>query len=166
MFIVFFSGLSFHINTAILVHMFGIDMTWGATAKEKVDSNFWIEVPRILKTFKWMYLTMGSIAVFMTYCVCEAPTDWRIIEFTAIVPLSTMVGGHLILPLQIRIYAGDYSMCIRNGATVLQSHTGTPSPSYGSSASPGLLRTALFVLETLRWLHEREAGVSAVFCLT
>ncbi|KAK6503550.1 hypothetical protein TWF481_008564 [Arthrobotrys musiformis] len=76
-------------------------MTWGATAKEKADSNFWIEVPRILKTFKWMYLTMGSIAVFMIYCGCFAPPDWRINDFTAIVPLSTVVAGHLLLPFAL-----------------------------------------------------------------
>ncbi|KAJ6260902.1 hypothetical protein Dda_3563 [Drechslerella dactyloides] len=101
MFVVFFSGLSFHVNTAILAHLFSIDMTWGATSKEKTDSNFWIEVPRILKTFKWMYLIVGTLAGCMVYCGIFAPPDWRVTEFTAIVPLATMIAGHLLLPFAL-----------------------------------------------------------------
>ncbi|KAK6355321.1 hypothetical protein TWF696_004431 [Orbilia brochopaga] len=101
MFVVFFSGLSFHVNTAILAHTFSVNMTWGATSKEKTDSNFWIEVPRILKTFKWMYLVVGTLALCVIYCAVFAPPDWRITEFTAIVPLATMIVGHLILPFAL-----------------------------------------------------------------
>jgi hypothetical protein len=34
LFFIFFGGLSFHLNLAILSHMFSINMEWGATAKE------------------------------------------------------------------------------------------------------------------------------------
>jgi cellulose synthase/poly-beta-1,6-N-acetylglucosamine synthase-like glycosyltransferase len=46
---IFLGGLSLHISQAILAHMFEINMTWGATSKEAEFSNFWIEVPRVIK---------------------------------------------------------------------------------------------------------------------
>jgi len=46
---IFLGGLSLHVSQAILAHMFEIDMTWGATSKEAEFSNFFIEVPKVLK---------------------------------------------------------------------------------------------------------------------
>ena len=46
---IFLGGLSLHISQAILAHMFEVDMAWGATAKEAEFSNFFIEVPKVLK---------------------------------------------------------------------------------------------------------------------
>ncbi|KAG6876941.1 hypothetical protein C0993_011855 [Termitomyces sp. T159_Od127] len=39
----FFGGLSIHLSTAVLAHMFSYDMTWGSTVKEVERSTFWIE---------------------------------------------------------------------------------------------------------------------------
>lgn len=46
---IFLGGLSLHVLQAILSHMFEIEMTWGVTSKEAEFSNFWIEVPRVIK---------------------------------------------------------------------------------------------------------------------
>jgi len=46
---IFLGGLSLHISQALLAHMFEIDMQWGATAKEVEFSNFFIEVPKVLR---------------------------------------------------------------------------------------------------------------------
>lgn len=46
---IFFGGLSLHLSQALLSHMFEINMSWGATAKEAEFSNFFIEVPKVLK---------------------------------------------------------------------------------------------------------------------
>ena len=46
---IFLGGLSLHVSQALLAHMFEIDMTWGATSKEAEFSNFFIEVPKVLK---------------------------------------------------------------------------------------------------------------------
>lgn len=46
---IFFGGLSLHVSQALLSHMFEIDMSWGATSKEAEFSNFFIEVPKVLK---------------------------------------------------------------------------------------------------------------------
>ena len=50
---IFLGGLSLHVSQALLSHMFEIDMSWGATSKETEDSNFFAEVPKILKRFKF-----------------------------------------------------------------------------------------------------------------
>jgi len=49
MLVIFLGGLSLHLSQALLSHMFEIDMTWGATAKELDQSNFFLEVPKVLK---------------------------------------------------------------------------------------------------------------------
>lgn len=46
---IFLGGLSIHVSGAILAHMFEIDMSWGATAKELEHSNFFSEAPKIFK---------------------------------------------------------------------------------------------------------------------
>lgn len=46
---IFLGGLSLHLASALLAHMFEVDMQWGATAKEYESSNFWQEMPKIFK---------------------------------------------------------------------------------------------------------------------
>jgi len=50
---IFLGGLSLHVSQALLSHMFEVDMSWGATSKESEDSSFFVEVPKILKRFKF-----------------------------------------------------------------------------------------------------------------
>ncbi len=47
---IFLGGLSLHVSQALLSHMFEINMSWGATSKEVVFSNFFIEVPKVLRS--------------------------------------------------------------------------------------------------------------------
>lgn len=96
---VFFGGLSFHLSLAILAHMFQINISWSTTAKEKEDSNFFKEVPKILKRFKWLYATMVPIIGGMIYLACFAPHGWRISGVISIVPLSVTLASHILLPL-------------------------------------------------------------------
>lgn len=49
MFVIFLGGLSLHVSAALLAHMFEVDMTWGATSKELEFSNFFMEVPKVIK---------------------------------------------------------------------------------------------------------------------
>lgn len=53
---IFLGGLSLHVSQALLAHMFEIDMTWGATSKEAEFSNFFIEIPKVLKKVSPTYL--------------------------------------------------------------------------------------------------------------
>lgn len=78
-------------------------MTWGATAKEAERSNFFIEVPKVVRKFKF------SIAICVTGILGVVwmatnpggwiPYDWVIRDFTAIWPVCVVAASHLLLPI-------------------------------------------------------------------
>ena len=45
----FFGGLSIPLSQAILAHVFSYNITWSATVKEVERSNFFKEIPKIIK---------------------------------------------------------------------------------------------------------------------
>jgi len=96
---VFFGGLSFHLSGALLAHMFQVNISWSTTAKEKQESNFFQEIPKILTRFKWMYAMVVPLFVAMIYLGCFAPWGWRIDSVIAVVPMSVMLASHFLLPL-------------------------------------------------------------------
>ncbi|KAK5090282.1 hypothetical protein LTR05_000454 [Lithohypha guttulata] len=98
---IFLGGLSLHVSSALLAHMFEINMTWGATSKEAEFSNFFIEVPKVLKRFKWsIAFALLSIAMMVIFaCADFVPWSWRIKDFIAILPMSTVAGSHLLMPI-------------------------------------------------------------------
>ncbi|KAK0110003.1 hypothetical protein ONS95_002666 [Cadophora gregata] len=101
---IFLGGLSLHVSQALLAHMFEIDMTWGATAKEAEFSNFFIEVPKVLKKFKFsMAFSILGIAGMIVLAVGKSfvPYDWMITDFVAILPMATITASHLLLPLAL-----------------------------------------------------------------
>lgn len=103
MLVIFFGGLSLHISQALLAHMFEIDMAWGATSKEAEFSNFFIEVPKVLKKFKFS-MTMSLlfiVAIIIMAIAPFVPYDWRITDFVAIVPMSVVSASHFLLPLAL-----------------------------------------------------------------
>ncbi|ATZ53330.1 hypothetical protein BCIN_09g01980 [Botrytis cinerea B05.10] len=100
---IFLGGLSLHVSQALLSHMFGIDMNWGSTAKELEFSNFFMEVPKVLKNFKYsMIFSLVSITGIVILATAPfIPYDWRIQDFVAILPMATVAGSHLLLPLAL-----------------------------------------------------------------
>lgn len=98
---VFLGGLSLHVSSALLAHMFEIDMTWGATAKEAEFSNFFIEVPKVLKKFKWsmLFSLVGIVGMIVLATADFVPPDWRVKDFVAILPMATVVSSHMLLPI-------------------------------------------------------------------
>ncbi|KAK5192574.1 hypothetical protein LTR99_009673 [Exophiala xenobiotica] len=102
---VFLGGISLHVSQAILSHLFGVDMTWGATSKEATDTSFFKEVPVILRKFRLTFalcavLSLGMIVVAGVGPLgALVPYDWQITFFTAIWPLATVVGSHALVPL-------------------------------------------------------------------
>ena len=100
---IFLGGLSLHISAAILAHMFGYNMAWGATAKEIEASNFFIEVPKIAKRFKFsMFFALTGITGMVFLALAPdawVPWDWHIKDFVAILPLATVTGSHFLLPI-------------------------------------------------------------------
>ena len=100
---IFLGGLSLHVSQALLAHMFEIDMTWGATAKEAEFSNFFIEVPKVVRKFKFsIAFAITGIAAILVLAKNPAgliPYDWMITDFIAILPMATVTASHLLLPI-------------------------------------------------------------------
>ena len=71
--------------------MFSYDITWGATKKEVERSNFWQEVPKIIKRFR-VALIISFIMVFVMIILTTSavPIGWRIFgwDWAVIVPLA------------------------------------------------------------------------------
>ncbi|KAI0074905.1 hypothetical protein K474DRAFT_1709473 [Panus rudis PR-1116 ss-1] len=101
-FFFFFGGLSIHLSQALLAHCFSYNITWGATKKEVERSNFWLEVPKILKRF-WLALLMCIIiAAGMVVLSTElVPLGWQIpgSSWAVIVPLALTIGCHALWPI-------------------------------------------------------------------
>ncbi|KAH7158193.1 glycosyl transferase family group 2-domain-containing protein [Dactylonectria estremocensis] len=100
---IFLGGLSLHVSQALLAHMFEIDMTWGATSKEAEASNFFIEVPKVFKKFKFS-MTFSLLFIVAIVILAIAPFisyDWRVTNFVAIVPIATVSASHFLLPLAL-----------------------------------------------------------------
>jgi hypothetical protein len=98
----FFGGLSIHLSQALLAHLFSYNITWGATKKEVERSNFFIEVPRILRRF-WLSLTI-SFFMFVMMVVLSTnlvPRGWQIpgFDWAVIFPLAVVAGSHLLFPI-------------------------------------------------------------------
>ncbi|KAF2017222.1 putative glycosyltransferase family 2 protein [Aaosphaeria arxii CBS 175.79] len=100
---IFLGGLSLHVSQAIVAHMFEVDMTWGATSKEAEFSNFFLEVPKVLKSFKWsIAFALIGIVVMVTFAVAPfVPYSWHIKDFVAILPMATVTVSHLLLPIAL-----------------------------------------------------------------
>ena len=99
----FFGGLSIHLSTAILAHLFSYNITWSATKKEVERSNFFKEVPKIIKRF-WVawgisIIIFAGMAVLTTNLV---PFEWRIAgdAWAVIFPLSVVCGCHILFPVR------------------------------------------------------------------
>jgi hypothetical protein len=98
----FFGGLSIHLSQALLAHLFSYNIMWGATKKEVERSNFFIEVPRILRRF-WLafvvgFLSFGMIGVFASTIL---PLGWQIpgSSWAVIFPLAVVAGSHILFPI-------------------------------------------------------------------
>ncbi|KAI4205228.1 MAG: hypothetical protein LQ350_000550 [Teloschistes chrysophthalmus] len=96
---IFLGGISLHVSQALLCHMFGIDMSWGATAKELENTTFFKEIGKVMKKFKVTFIWCFAMAAMMVYLSVAAPAFWTINFFTAIWPLTTIVLSHFLLPI-------------------------------------------------------------------
>ncbi|CAZ80516.1 unnamed protein product [Tuber melanosporum] len=100
---IFLGGLSLHVSQALLSHMFEINMVWGATAKEIEFSNFFIEVPKVMKRFKFSFAfsILAIVAMIVLATASFVPHSWVIKDFVAILPMATVAGSHLLLPIAL-----------------------------------------------------------------
>jgi len=89
-------------SQAILAHLFSYNMTWGATKKEVELSNFFKEVPKIIKRF-WFSLLV-SVVIIGGMIVCATPLvplGWRVdgSAWAVIFPLAVVAGCHILFPI-------------------------------------------------------------------
>ncbi|KAF1354804.1 glycosyl transferase family group 2-domain-containing protein [Delphinella strobiligena] len=98
---IFFGGISMHVSQALLSHMFGIDMNWGATSKEAENTSFFQEVPKVIKSFKWTFAICILLAITMIVCAVAIPELWQIHLLIAIYPLSIVIASHFLLPIAL-----------------------------------------------------------------
>ncbi|KAG9677624.1 hypothetical protein KCU95_g15013, partial [Aureobasidium melanogenum] len=96
---IFLGGLSLHLSQALLSHMFGIDMNWGATSKEAENTTFFKEVGKVIKNFKFTFIFCILMSIGMVVCAVAVPWNWRITQFFAIWPLATVLVSHFALPI-------------------------------------------------------------------
>ncbi|KAL9038197.1 MAG: hypothetical protein Q9180_003277 [Flavoplaca navasiana] len=96
---IFLGGISLHVSQALLCHMFSIDMSWGATAKEVENTSFFEEVPKLIKKFKFTFIWCFTMAGGMIYLAVAPPPFWGIRGITAIWPMTTVVASHFLLPI-------------------------------------------------------------------
>ena len=77
--------------------------TWGATSKEAEFSNFFIEVPKVLKKFKFSFtFSMLAIAAMIILATGSfIPHIWQIKDFVAILPMATVAASHMLLPIAL-----------------------------------------------------------------
>lgn len=101
--IFFFGGMSIHLTIALLAHMFSYNITWGATKKEVERSNFFIEVPRILKRFWFAFaVSFACFASIVLFSLSSVVTpDWQIPGnyWAVIFPLALVAGCHVLFPV-------------------------------------------------------------------
>ena len=99
---IFLGGISMHVSQALLSHMFSIDMSWGATAKELEQKSFFEEVGIVIKKFKYTFIfCILCVAMIIVLASPIAPPLWQIKFFTAIWPLSTIIFSHFFLPIAL-----------------------------------------------------------------
>ncbi|OZJ01690.1 hypothetical protein BZG36_05526 [Bifiguratus adelaidae] len=108
-FAIFFGGLSFHVSLALMAHLVGYNMQWGATAKELEESNFFREVPKVIKGYKFMYLFMIAIIAGMCCLAFVVPVEWSITKVTVVVPLVLSVSSHVLLPLALNPFLMNFT---------------------------------------------------------
>lgn len=99
-FSVFFSGLSLQILSALICHMIGYQMTWAATLKTVEASNFFKEVPDIMRKFKFtLPLNILMVVGMILTTSSLMPLDWRVGSIEAIIPMAMTVGSHILYPI-------------------------------------------------------------------
>ncbi|KAH7031440.1 glycosyl transferase family group 2-domain-containing protein [Microdochium trichocladiopsis] len=103
-FIIFFSGISWHLSYSLLAHLLCLPIEWSSTVKELESTGFFIGLDNVTKYYK--YSTAFSLAIIgaMIYLSQFAPSDWVINSWLCIVPLAMQVAGHLLMPILSIVY--------------------------------------------------------------
>lgn len=96
--LLFFSGLAFHVMTALLAHITGYNMQWAATQKDLTSPTIQEELPVVFKrhwlTWLLSILTIAGVIVMSTEVI---PLAWRIDgTSTLVVPILWLACGQYV----------------------------------------------------------------------
>lgn len=114
------------VSSALICHMIGYQMTWSATVKTVEASNFFKEVPAIIKKFR-ITLPINILLIVSQVIRTNAisshsflasrhqigigltssplvPEGWRVSNIEAIVPMAMSAGGHLLYPSESKVH--------------------------------------------------------------
>jgi hypothetical protein len=58
----FFGGISVNCAKALICHAFGIDISWGSTAKEIGDTSFYVNLGKMIECFKYTWAICIAIS--------------------------------------------------------------------------------------------------------
>ncbi|KIJ12732.1 hypothetical protein PAXINDRAFT_171041 [Paxillus involutus ATCC 200175] len=101
-FFFFFGGLGIPLSQAMLAHLLSYNITWTATKKEVERSNFFKEVPRILKRF-WFPLLVCTLLIAGMIIVSTplVPYQWQLTGngWAVILPLAIVCACHILFPI-------------------------------------------------------------------
>lgn len=87
--IIFFSGLNFHIMTALFSHLFSINMSWTTTNKDFTETSF----TQLLKRFWLLHVTALTLVFAIVIATSElVPITWRIDDYRVLLPPLLMLS--------------------------------------------------------------------------
>jgi hypothetical protein len=102
--------LSIHLTKAILAHLSSYNITWGATKKEVEESNFFLEVPKILVRFRvaliCSFLVLGGVIAMRLPMI---PMEWQITAISVILPITNVAVCHILYPIVLNPYLMVFS---------------------------------------------------------
>lgn len=101
---VFFSGLSYHVLTALISHLVGYNMSWGSTLKDLEDSNFFREIPGMFKKhWKMLIVCVATITGFaILNSLAVLPLDWQLRGGFVVLWCPMLIGSmHIIYLLTL-----------------------------------------------------------------
>ena len=93
---VFFSGLAFHVMTALAAHMCGYNMTWGSTNKDFKQSSLRDVLRRFWVVYVVMFTFLIGIGVASSPMI---PLKWRTQSYQLLVPAVLLCCMHILFPI-------------------------------------------------------------------
>jgi len=98
-FVFFFSGIQYHVFTALMSHIVSINMSWTTTSKDVVGSCVGEQLGDVGKRHWRMFVVMGvAVAGGVILATPAVPMEWQVNNWVIMLPLFWLCGFHLAYP--------------------------------------------------------------------
>lgn len=94
-----FTGLSYHVLSALVHHAFSISLSWSTTTKEGQRTTRWREIRKTFSHLRVMYVGGLLLLIMMACMYALPPKRWQIRRYAAVLPLLHMIVSHMLCPL-------------------------------------------------------------------